>query len=244
MNKTNIMKEERIFNNLATYHNNYSLTHLKTELPEIAKNDPVYFYVISTLEFQHPYLVQKGSAPNLYGGVISICTCKHYMRSFRRIRENNSVWIAGVSGVSLVPSQHKNFLFFLMKIQNRFRSHADAWENSPERVRKAKNARYHRLGDLYQPRTTLLNEFSPSSYYPPIQGHPHLMQDKGENEHPYWYDDVSICYKNPSALLFGDPHQSYVWNQPLLSINQNFTVGRGQKKIEKLDEFLNLLEVQ
>jgi hypothetical protein len=42
-----------------------------------------YTYVISSVRHRDNRFIQTGSGPNFQGGFITLCTCKHHMRSAR-----------------------------------------------------------------------------------------------------------------------------------------------------------------
>jgi hypothetical protein len=74
----------------------------------------VYCYVITTVKNRGGQLVQNGSAPNFQGGMITLCTCKHPMRSFLEPDEWKGTWIAGFTTVT--AGQGGNALVYLMEI--------------------------------------------------------------------------------------------------------------------------------
>lgn len=72
--------------NLLEGNMNRSLECLKEKL----KNEKalLYIYILTTIEIDKDdpsdkTFIQTGSAPNFQGGHITLCSCKHYMRTLR-----------------------------------------------------------------------------------------------------------------------------------------------------------------
>ncbi len=53
----------------------------------------IYAYILSTVSFskEQDQFVQNGSAPNFQGDYITLCTCKHYMRSCRPANQTHLI---------------------------------------------------------------------------------------------------------------------------------------------------------
>jgi len=60
--------------------------------------DLVYSYIIATIKLRDSRFVRTGSAPNFQGGRITLCTCKHFMRTFLDKDAWVGKWIAGFTG--------------------------------------------------------------------------------------------------------------------------------------------------
>ena len=84
-----------------------------------------YCYVIASVENRNGKFVQTGSGPNFQGGMITLCTCKHFMRTFMEADNWKGKWIAGFSG--LPTGENKNVLLYLMKVENAFDSQMSLW---------------------------------------------------------------------------------------------------------------------
>jgi len=154
-------------------------------------------------------MVQRGSGPNIMGGAITLCTCKHWMRTYDSPEEWKGKWIIGISGVNGNP---RRAVFYMMKVKEAFPSHLDLWRSSQvlsAGARKVKAANEHRLGDLFEPKDDNGDAQDPANYVKPIDGHSHDSE---------WHRD--ICYSGvsgrPPALLVGDPGRSFVWTKPML----------------------------
>ena len=232
----------------------HRLNRTRKDLDRLQKShvEPVYSYVISSVgrEKDGDAFIQEGCGPNFQGGLLTLCTCKHRMRTYPKITNPNSgVWIAGFTGVNVHGK--KNWLFYLMRIREKevFESHYDLWNFDSrdwKRIRKEKSSREHRLGDLFQPKRNIRKRdsklrFQPESYYPPCWCHVHANHEKKRK--PPWHKD--ICYerkkgRRKAVLLLGEKKSSFLWSGPKIC----FADGRhprGEKHWPKLQDFLGRL---
>lgn len=192
----------------------------------------VYSYVIASMRKHDGAFVQTGCGPNFQGGLITLCTCKHRMRTFMEPDQWNGIWIAGFT--SLPTGDGTNFLIYLMRVARAFESQRDLWFSPaiPAVVKQIKAAHRNRLGDLYRPRRKGIAPWNPDEYVPPCQNHCHAQG---------WARD--IVYEGVgarhAALLVGDPHQSSLWNRPMIYYAGQ--LHRGQRK-STLDNLLAQLK--
>jgi hypothetical protein len=218
------------------------LADLDKLLPEI-DNTPVYSYVIQTIQRRGNGFAQTGSGPNFQGGLITLCTCKHLMRTSLDVASWVGVWVAGFSGVKV--TDRGNGLVYLMRVSEAFESHYDLWEFLCSEVRQAKAAHLHTLGDVFKPKPDHIypddpGRFKPGNYEPPRKDHSHASIERNSNA-PRWYRDVN--YRGyggrRAALLVGDPKTSFLWSEPKI-----FFAGRQHprtKRWESPQEFLEHL---
>jgi hypothetical protein len=191
---------------------NRSLAELRTAVG--GADATVYCYVVDTVRYLGGGFRQTGSGPNWQGDRLTLCTCKHHMRSWLTEAQWRNCWVAGFSGVNRVD--RGNYLVYLMKVDEAYGSHADLWRSrSVSRVTKeAKVASRNILGDLYEPMDGGGDPHSPAAYRPPMVGHVH--------EHgAYWRKDVDEVYtggRRPS-LLVGDPERSFLWSEPAIRLS-------------------------
>jgi len=180
----------------------------------------VYSYVLGSVEIGHgtELFEQYGSAPNLQGDLLTLCTCKHQMRaSIDRDEWEKDKWVAGFTSRCIHDEQH--WLFYLAKVRDAHESHADLWEALPSAVRKAKSAHTNFLSDVFAPRPTAVGKgrFRPRHYYAPAR-HSHRRNscDTG------WYNDIDCEYagRRPSLLVF-DPNLTFVWDKPTVFLKRN-----------------------
>ncbi len=156
------------------------------------------------------------------------------MRTFRAPENWIGIWIAGLC--SLKGAGDQQALFYLTRVEEAYESHRDLWKKTPHNARAAKNARTHRLGDIYEPRPDT-KPFVPDTYNPPVKNHSH-------REWPdEWRKDINYkgVKERHAALLVGDPDRSYLWNRALLICPR--IVGRAQKKL-RLEDFLAHFSLQ
>ena len=219
--------------------------NLNLTLPKLLKligkaRQPACSYIVRSVRFDRSdnTFEQRGSAPNFEGGCLTLCTCKHQMRTSRDVSEWQDTWLAGFT--SRCIHQKRHWLFYLTRISSAFESHADLWDALPAEVRDAKSAQDHFLGDVFVPREELVedNRFSPRRYFAPSR-HSHRKNkcDSG------WHNDIN--YKHSSrygwpSLLVGDPEQTYLWQKPMIAFNEHHC--RNFKKWDGTSELLSHLE--
>jgi len=199
-------------------------------------DETVYAYVVASIDLEDGKFIQTGSAPNFQGGLITLCTCKRRMRTFRTPENWKRTWIAGLC--SLKGAGDQQALFYLMRVEEAYESHRDLWA-AIKNARASKNAHTHRLGDLYEPRGDT-KPFDPDSYYRPVKNHSHRDRRRPDE----WRDDINYTgiSERRAALLVGDADRSYLWDQPWLMCPR--VVGRAQKKFETLSKFLAQFSMQ
>jgi hypothetical protein len=211
-------------------------------LPELERlaDDPgeVYSYIVSTVGLTLGGFHQYGSAPNFQGDCLTLCTCKHQMRSGVDLADWPGKWLAGLSRRA---DDGGHWLIFLARVESAYRSHADLWISLEGLVRAAKSACNSTLGDIYEPKRRYIrsHRFDPDHYRPPIAGHVH--------ERDYqWIDDIDYRLKsiklqaNPIApLLVCDRQATFLWQRP--SICFTSTHHRDYHTWGSVAEFLNQL---
>lgn len=197
--------------------------------------DTLYTYIIRTVKEVDGQFVQQGSGPNFSGGYVTLCTCKHRMRTFRDCESWTHVWVAGLTGST--TGRKRNDLVYLMKVGWAFPSHRDLWYSKviPKETKAVKAAHKYPLGDLFRPIGRNSDPYDPRAYRPPVAGHSHGARQA-------WFDD--ICYfsssEKPAALLVGDPKYTFIWHAPQLYSRRRLS--RGQQKWT-LPQFVSQLSV-
>jgi hypothetical protein len=196
----------------------------------VSASGRLFYYVIASIEQRSGLLVQTATAPNWQGGACSLCTCKARMRTCHDAAAWPGVWVAGFTG--LKAGGGRNYLVYLMRVGNAFRSHADCW-HSPvlsDATKAAKAAHRNKFGDLFVPCSTPGGPFDPASYLPPRSGHDHAdgcdCREASARWHPVWHHDVRR-YRNgrAAALLVGDPARTYIWDRPVLFLPGSIGIG-------------------
>lgn len=210
----------------------------------------IYIYVVDTVELTSTGFGQKGSGPNFQGDYITLCSCKHHMRTFRDHMNWENVWIAGFTN-----KKSGNHLFYLMRVKKAFDSQLSLWNDELlNEVRAVKNARRSRFGDVYEPLLSTSDKFDPARYELPCSKHVHC--DNNE-----WHCDIDSdkmarrhgCkngkYKIKAAMLLGDPDWSFIWEKQLIKKPRGNkkcckcnALTRGQRVCDNMKKFLDCLK--
>lgn len=189
----------------------------------------VYCYVVATVEQRQGRFVQLGSGPNFQGGAISLCTCKHALRTFRDLADWPGIWIAGFTGVR--AGQGRNALVYLMRVGQAFASHADLWDarTIPAHVKRAKAADANPFGDVFRPVSEGGSPFKPRNYAAPHPRHCHRSGNA-------WHGDIDYVGRGGrrAALLVGDPQASYLWDRPMLYLPSRLHRGQSLHELNAL----------
>jgi hypothetical protein len=193
-----------------------------------------YAYVVDAIQINRTgHSCQEGSGPNWQGGRITLCTCKHWMRSFRDPQGWEGCWIAGFTSRK---RDGYHWLVYLMQVKHAFASHAELWRSGKlsARTLAAKAASSCRLGDLFEPVDHYGKRFLWKFYRPPATNHSHAEERWPDQ----WHKD--IYYRGASGrrppLLVGDPTHSFLWSRRRIRCAGE--LARGQKRVE-LAKFLN-----
>ena len=214
---------------------NLSLEELREKLGrEMMLRPPaeVYAYILRSVnDFENGHFVQEGSAPNFQGGFITLCTCKHSMRSSRQVDSWAGNWIAGFTSHRV----GENYLFCLMQVKEAFESFRKLWYSDAltKRAKEAKSACISPLRDLYRPSSTG-NEFSSQSYAEPMVGHSHRWEENSKE----WRNDITYQGRSGRrpALIVGDPERSFLWSEPLIYFSKRSF--RNHRRYSDLAKFL------
>jgi hypothetical protein len=203
---------------------NLTLGTLRSRLADIGFQEvTVYCYVIATIQFDGRGFLQTGSAPNFQGDLITLCTCKHFMRTFCDAPEWQGKWIAGFTGVK--TGRGRNALVYMMRVGHAFESHRDLWLSGllASAAREAKAADRDKFGDVYRPTSGRGDPFDPANYREPVRKHVHAEGDE-------WHRDIDRvgCAGRRPALLVGQVGLSFLWSKPMLCYSS--ALHRGQKK--------------
>lgn len=189
---------------------------------------------MATIEQRYGRFVQRGSGPNWQGDRLTLCTCKHHLRTFREPADWPGAWLAGFTGVR--AGEGHNALVYLARIGHAFASHAECWGDPalPARARAAKAAHHRPFGDLFAPLARRGDPTDPRGYRRPCRGHAH---EHGEG----WHNDIAYAGRDgrAAALLLADPQRTFLWEHP--TYYRPGSLGRGQRK-ESLGALLDVLK--
>lgn len=216
---------------------NFSLTRLKGILR--CKSDAkaeFYVYVLSSVEIKNGCFVQKGCGPNFQGDCISLCTCKHQMRSRPPEDGWRGVWIAGFTSRQLSGN---HALFYLMRVGSAFTSHFAFWHEAKisERTKQAKSASSDRFGDIYRPVPGNRKPFQIQSYRKPIEDHCHRRGICDTT----WGNDIRYRTRSGTrpAMLIGERSLSFLWTKSFIPTER--PLPRDYRRLT-LTDFLTLLK--
>ncbi len=211
---------------------NLSLQQLKEKIKQTPTDqNQIFTYKLSTISIENNALRQTGSAPNIEGGIITLCTCKHYHRSRNSQQQWENRWIAGFTTIGITPKRVPH-LFYLMKVQKTYTSQKEIYNNLPKHIINKKNTKNNTFGDIYQPKPTIEDPYDPTHYCEPTKTHSHYRKCE-------WHKDIS--YKGKRHLMIvGDPKQSYLWSKPL--IYRDMPTDPRTKITGTMDEFLSYLK--
>jgi len=199
-----------------------------------------YSYVLSTVQWseQKDTFEQHGSAPNFQGSVLTLCTCKHQMRSRRSVADWPGVWLAGFTSRTIYGGKH--WLFYLAKVAAAYESHADLWNDLTKGTRQAKAAHRNFLGDIFEPKHPPRagdQRFSPPRYFKPAR-HAHRQHQNDKT----WERDINYKHTVSSQrapLLVAEPKLTFLWREPLIYLDQNHC--RDFHRWESLADVLSVL---
>ncbi|MBP7653484.1 hypothetical protein KA977_08680 [Candidatus Dependentiae bacterium] len=227
-------------NNEIARNVNLSLSEIKEKIQN--EKGIVYIYKLSTIRFENNQMQQKGSAPNFQGGLITLCTCKKYLRTYSEIKTTPRVWIAGLTSSTKNIKNPFGSLFYLMKIGERYESFYDIWLANNKTVQSAKSACNNELGDFYEPKIKKIKEhsedrFNSINYEFPNENHSHIINDEDE-----WRTDIECVYNNKRrpVLLSGNINFSFLWSAPKIKFNED--ISRGGLKCSSINNFFKKLE--
>ncbi|MCB0728856.1 MAG: hypothetical protein KDD00_15435 [Ignavibacteriae bacterium] len=231
---------------------NFNKRDLIKELKNYLDN-LIYYYIVETVGYVKDKFVQKGTGPNLEGNLITLCTCKHVMRTYPDIEKGT--WIAGFTSKNAYnkgQSSEGNYLFYLFRINEALKNQHEYslyLKENFKRTYNYKNSVKNTYGDLYIINNKKLiesddNFYDPEFYLSPGEQHGHFKNKKGES---IWHQDIKkVNVKNwgrsnekGHKLLIGEKNKSFVWEKPVLKIKKLLTQGQSKTNIE---EFLRMLQ--
>jgi hypothetical protein len=178
----------------------------------------VYAYVMTSVKLVGGKFCQTGTGPNLEGGVITLCTCKHHTRARLACEEWANNWFAGFTNKKCGGRQ---WLFYLARVKTAFESQVELWHSGAlsEETRRLKSASRSKFGDIYEPKRDIRQEarHDPKRYEEPIIGHDHRKY-AGDNEWrldiDYWRKPLKRRTRRRPSLLVCDPDASFLWTEP------------------------------
>ena len=212
------------------FKQNLNLNQLKKQLEIVDLKG--YSYIIRSLRYPNENFIQLGSGPNFQGGLVTLCTCKHQMRTWKDVKDWKDLWVIGVSNLTKIKLE-KNYLVYMMKISESYISFNELWNKLPNKTKTIKNTRVNIFGDVYQPKDNIKDFYDHKNYYKPINAHSHSSEESFTKDISYMLNG-----RRP-ALLIGDPDLTFIWSKPIISLKQKHIRGNPFYK-NKVEFFKNL----
>jgi hypothetical protein len=181
-----------------------------------------YLYIVDTVHPRGRLQVyeQRGSAPNWEGGYISLCTCKHSMRTTLKPEQwTRGKWVAAMTGYNRRFNYQQSLicLFRVGEAHASMAAMAHALRTSGrEAVADVKDASLHPRGDLMKPIRTGMssNPHDPRAYHEPCPDHVHHQPSNPQ----LWQTDIDYVGRSGRRppMLVGDPKFSFRWTHPMV----------------------------
>ena len=203
------------------------------------KGDIVRAFPLHQIYLEDGIFKQTRSGPNWEGGILTLSTCKHYMRTTNT--EWEGTWLAGFTPK---VGCGENYLLFLAQIEHVFNSNyelGDWMQQKFPTTYEMKNARKNPFGDIYPPKKDWLNlqeRYDPKNYYVP-HGHVRMEMDKKWGV-PKWHKDIDYeakdrrpkCFVFKSVKLFKKP--TWISTRPLHRSGYKGTIADLQRGVERV----------
>lgn len=187
------------------------LSRLRVGLNSYANkgDDLLYLYTQHEVFLQDGILKQTRSGPNWEGGVVTLATCKHNMRTYDRDTWVGT-WIAGLGPAKCAD----NTLLFTGRVARQFESNYDlgVWLEG-KTAYEAKTAALNPRGDIYVPKWRLKgNErFDHNNFVAPV-GHtrstefynksPGSVSEREDGKVPKWWRDIEYTVRGRRPPVF------------------------------------------
>jgi hypothetical protein len=180
-------------------------------LPKLPPDQTVYCYPHHEVYYDGRNVMQTRSGPNWQGSVMTLTTCKHYLRTTRKPADWAGVWFAGFLPKAAV-GDGQSYLLYIAQVSMAFENNYDLAMHLG-RIALPKLTTKNPLGDIYVPKRTLHGPemYIPANYVEPV-GHVRHLETYSDGT-PKWHRDIAI-YKNgryPCPLLMG---RTALWNTP------------------------------
>lgn len=160
------------------------------------------------------YLSDKGtflqtrSGPNWQGGVLTLATCKHYLRSTRPAQGWPGTWLAGFTP----KINGENYLLYVAQVALAFENNqllGDHLRKYDRKAYTAKNAFYNVVGDVYPcngPDAYDLRNYAV---------HPEHVRQELKKGAPKWHSDIN--YKRPAPVFIMG---GYLYSRPMYRVTR------------------------
>jgi hypothetical protein len=153
----------------------------------------VYVYTHHEIYMDGGELMQSRSGPNWEGGIVTLATCKHFMRTYRNFGAG-----VGVVGVTNKLEQ-ENWLLYAGVVDKVFPSNYDLGQYLYRHhceAYKAKLMTTNRLGDIVESFGDLAyaERYDKGNYIEPCANHCRA-EELDPNGNPKWYKDIEYAVR-------------------------------------------------
>lgn len=212
------------------YRIDASLQELRRGLLESHDRTVVRAYTMTSVDTDNGDLIQTGCGPNIEGGLLTLCTCKHFMRAADTVSKGD--WLAGFAS-STLREDRRNPLFYVTRIQEYYDSYVELWEALGPQTRRAKDVTNNPVGDLYRPLEDAEGKYGPENFHSPCSDHVHKSDQT-------WRNDVMKREdRGAHKLIIGDPAYTFVWQTPRLLYSEQY---HPRQKNHETADFIDLLD--
>lgn len=201
--------------------------------------DVVRAFPLHQIYLEDGIFKQTRSGPNWQGGVLTLSTCKHYMRTSQT--QWRGSWLA-----AFTPKVGcgENYLIMLARVADVFDSNYELGQYMNRHHRNAwlkKIAPQSNLGDIYMPKTQPLTErtkYNHKKFYTPV-GHVRMEMDKKWGV-PKWQKDIDyeMNGKRPKCFIFDCVHlfkrPTFVSTRPLHRTGYRGTIRELKDGVKKV----------
>lgn len=165
---------------------------------------------------------QTRSGPNWQGGIATLSTCKHHLRTTNR--DWHGVWMAGFTPMVCGG----NFLLYVGRVQGVYCSMLGLWQAlRATPAGEAHNARTDPLGDVYEPAPDHGDPYSVASYQLPHPQHVRRVEYYKDGT-PKWHRDIHYANRQGRVPRLFILEPFYLYTRPMFQ--SAVKLGRATRK--------------
>lgn len=166
--------------------------------------ETIYIYPHHEIKMIDNMFAQTRSGPNWEGGVLTMATCKHLLRTYKTIEAKKTAF-CGVTN----KLDGENYIMYVGVIDKTFGSNFDLncylSKHHPEAI-KAKLSTDNRLGDIFLPVTQLTGDdkYDSMNFEEPCDDHCRKEENDSKGD-AKWFKDIEYVTRNgtrPKCLIF------------------------------------------
>ena len=159
--------------------------------------DRIYVYPHHEIKLDNGNLKQTRSGPNWEGGVVTMATCKHLLRTYNSL--TGKTVICGLTN----KLEGKNFLMYIGMIDKTFDSNLELGEYLDDEVFQIKCANGNRLGDIFKPIDVNSDKYDIFNFEEPTGNHCRAEENDSKGN-PKWWKDIEYSSRGgirPKCLI-------------------------------------------